>query len=99
MDAGSPQAERLRERRDALLDASLSHGARDVRVFGSVARQEARPDSDIDLLVELDPGRTLLDLVAFSREASEILGVPVDVATADMLPDGAEHARSESFAL
>jgi len=99
MDAGSPQAERLRERRDALLDASRNHGASDVRVFGSVARQDERPDSDIDLLIELDPERTLLDLVAFGREASEILGMPVDVATADMLPDGAEHARSESFAL
>jgi predicted nucleotidyltransferase len=95
----SPHAERLRERRTALLDASRSHGARDVRVFGSVARQDEHPDSDIDLLVELDPERTLLDLVAFGREASEILGMPVDVATADMLPDDSERARSESFAL
>jgi uncharacterized protein len=96
---GGPQIQRLRERRNAVLDASRSHGARDVRVFGSVARQDARLDSDIDLLVELDPERTLLDLVAFGREASEILGMPVDVVTADMLPDGAKHARSESFAL
>lgn len=95
----SEQAQRLREQRGALLDASRSHGAHDVRVFGSVARQDERLDSDIDLLVELDPERTLIDLVAFGREASEILGMPVDVATADMLPDGAEHARSESFAL
>lgn len=95
----SPHAQRLRERRAALLDASRNHGARDVRVFGSVARREERPDSDIDLLVELDPERTLLDLVAFGREASEILGMPVDVATPDMLPDDAERARSESFAL
>lgn len=93
------QVQRLRARRAALLNASRSHGARDIRVFGSVARHDARPDSDVDLLVELDPERTLLDLVAFGREASEILGMPVDVATADMLPDGAEHARSESFAL
>jgi predicted nucleotidyltransferase len=95
----SEQAQRLYEQRGALLDASRSYGARDVRVFGSVARHDERPDSDIDLLVELDTERTLLDLVAFGREASEILGMPVDVATADMLPDGAEHARSESFAL
>lgn len=96
---GTPHVQRLRERRAALLDASQSHGARDIRVFGSVARHDERHDSDIDLLVELEPERTLLDLVAFGREASEILGMPVDVATADMLPDGAEHARSESFAL
>jgi len=89
----------LREYRDALIQASKSHGALDVRVFGSVARHEDRPDSDVDLLVELEPGRTLLDLVAFGREASEILDIPVDVATADMLPDHAVRARSESFAL
>ena len=97
--AQAPHVQRLRERRSALLDASRNHGAHDVRVFGSVARRDERPDSDIDLLVELDPERTLLDLVAFGREASEILGMPVDVATADMLPDDAERARSESFAL
>jgi uncharacterized protein len=95
----SPHIRRLQEHRGALLDASRSHGARDVRVFGSVARREARPDSDVDLLIELESGRTLLDLVAFGREASEILDMPVDVATADMLPDHAERARSESFAL
>jgi hypothetical protein len=99
MDAGTTHIRRLRERREALLQASRSHGARHVRVFGSVARRDERPDSDVDFLVELDPERTLLDLVAFGHEASEILGMPVDVATADMLPDGAEHARSESFAL
>jgi len=42
--------------------AAAAHGARDVRVFGSVARGEERPDSDIDFLVTLEPGRTLLDL-------------------------------------
>lgn len=98
-DPLAPHVRRLQERRAALLEASRSHGAREVRVFGSVARRDERPDSDVDLLIELDPGRTLLDLVAFGREASEILGMPVDVATADMLPDGAERARSESFAL
>ena len=45
------------------------------------------PASDIDLLVDLKPNRTLLDLAAFRREAAEILGVPVDVATADMLKE------------
>jgi predicted nucleotidyltransferase/DNA-binding XRE family transcriptional regulator len=88
--AASPRVRRVRERRDALLEASRSHGAHDVRVFGSIARRDDRPDSDVDLLVELEPGRTLLDLVAFGREASEILGIQVKVATPDMLPDGAQ---------
>jgi predicted nucleotidyltransferase len=56
-------------------------------VFGSLARGEAAPASDIDLLVELEPDRTLLDLAAFRREAAEILGTPVDVATPDMLKE------------
>lgn len=75
----------LRRERRRLLERARMHGARNLRVFGSVARGEARPDSDIDLLVDLEPGRTLLDLVALERDASEILGVEVDVAVVDML--------------
>jgi uncharacterized protein len=60
---------------------------RDLRVFGSVARGDETPQSDIDFLVELDPGRTLLDLIGFQQDAEEILGVGVDVATARMLKD------------
>lgn len=58
-----------------------------LRVFGSLARGEAKGASDIDLLVELKPGRTLLDLAAFRREAAQILDLPVDVATVDMLKE------------
>jgi predicted nucleotidyltransferase len=61
-------------------------------VFGSLARGEDVSASDVDLLVELEPSRTLLDLAAFRREAEEILGTPVDVATADMLK---ERIRTE----
>lgn len=50
-------------------------------MFGSVARGDARDDSDIDLLVDMEPGRTLLDLVALSRELEERLGRRVDVVT------------------
>jgi uncharacterized protein len=66
-----------------------------MRVFGSLARDEAGPASDIDLLVELAPGRTLLDLIGFRRDVTEILGIPVDVATADMLK---ERIRAEALA-
>ena len=61
-------------------------------MFGSLARGEDASDSDIDLLVDLDPGRTLLDLAAFRREAEGILGIRVDVATPDMLK---ERIRAE----
>jgi predicted nucleotidyltransferase len=61
-------------------------------VFGSLARGQEVPGSDIDLLAELEPGRTLLDLAAFRREAQGILRMPVDVATPDMLK---ERIRAE----
>ena len=61
-------------------------------MFGSLARGQELPGSDIDLLAELEPGRTLLDLAAFRREAQGILGMPVDVATPDMLK---ERIRAE----
>jgi predicted nucleotidyltransferase/DNA-binding XRE family transcriptional regulator len=80
-----PQADRLRRRRRRLLDAAERHGVGHLRAFGSLARGEATAESDVDLLVDLKPGRTLLDLAAFRREAGEILDLPVDVATADML--------------
>lgn len=58
---------------------------RRVRVFGSLARGETAQTSDIDFLVDLDPGRTLLYLAAFRHEAEKITGTRVDVATPDML--------------
>lgn len=80
-----PRARQLRHSRRRLLDAARAHGVRRVRVFGSLAREQELPGSDIDLLVELAPDRTLLDLAAFQRQAQEILQAPVDVATPDML--------------
>jgi uncharacterized protein len=71
---------------------------RDVRlavIFGSTAVGEDHLGSDVDLLIELEPGRTLLDLATFRRRAADILGVPVDVATPDMLK---EHIRREGLA-
>lgn len=79
------QARMLRRHRRKLLDTARAHGARSVRVFGSVARGDADVASDVDLLVELEPGRARLDLLGFGREAERLLGVPVDVATPDTL--------------
>lgn len=87
-----PLARQLRRCRRRLLDSARAHGVRRVRVFGSTARGEAGPASDVDLLVELAPGRTLMDLLGFRAEAAELLGVPVDVATPDMLK---ERIRTE----
>ncbi|HET9675983.1 MAG TPA: nucleotidyltransferase domain-containing protein [Solirubrobacterales bacterium] len=82
-----PLAERVRRRRRAIFDAAHKHGIAKVRVFGSVARGESEAGSDLDLLVDLKPGKTLLDLARFRREVADLLDLPVDVATADMLKD------------
>ena len=90
-----PQAEEMRRQRRRLLDAAEKHGVDRLRVFGSLARGEAEATSDVDLLVDLKHGRTLLNLAAFRREAAEILDLPVDVATVDMLK---ERIRDEVLA-
>jgi predicted nucleotidyltransferase/DNA-binding XRE family transcriptional regulator len=81
------QALTIRQHRRDLLAAARAHGVRRLRVFGSVARGEASAGSDIDFLVDLAPGRTLLDLAAFRHQAETITGLDVDVATPDMLKD------------
>jgi predicted nucleotidyltransferase/DNA-binding XRE family transcriptional regulator len=77
----------IRRLRGRLAEAAQRHGVRDLRVFGSVARGEETPDSDVDFLVDLEPGRTLLDLIGFQQEAEDTLGVGVDVATPRMMKD------------
>ncbi len=71
----------LRSKRQQVLQIARKHGAYDVRVFGSVARGEDRPDSDIDLLVAMEPGRSLLDLGGLVMELRQFLGRSVDVVT------------------
>ncbi|HNU40009.1 MAG TPA: nucleotidyltransferase family protein [Methanothrix sp.] len=60
---------------------AAKHGACNVRIFGSVARGEAGENSDIDLLVELEPGRSLLDLAKLVVELEDLLNRKVDVVT------------------
>ena len=73
--------ETVRGRRGRVLDLAARHGARNVRVFGSVARGEADAGSDLDLLVDLEPGRSLIDLGALLVDLEAELGSRVDVAT------------------
>lgn len=70
----------VRLHREAILALAARYGASDVRVFGSVVRGEATSESDIDFLIELAPGRTLLDWSAFWQDLERLLGRPVDVA-------------------
>lgn len=71
----------LKEKREEILRVAAKYGAHNVRVFGSVARGEADRASDIDFLVELEPGRTLLDLGGLQVELEELLGCHIDVVT------------------
>ena len=72
---------RLREKRDEILRLCASYGVRNLRVFGSVARGEADVRSDVDFLVEMEPGRSLFDLGGLQYELERLLGRPVDVVT------------------
>ena len=71
----------LGPKRQEILRAAAARGAYNVRVFGSVARGEADENSDVDFLVDLKPGRSLLDLSGLLADLQEILGRKVDVGT------------------
>jgi uncharacterized protein len=73
----------LQDKRDEILRIAAAHGAQNVRVFGSVSRGEAGAKSDVDLLMKLEPGRSLLDLIAIKQELEDLLGREVDVLTED----------------
>ncbi len=74
--------ELLRDRRKDILRVATAHGAFNVRVFGSVARGQADAASDVDFIVELEPGRTLFDLGGIQADLEALLGCRVDVVTA-----------------
>jgi predicted nucleotidyltransferase len=90
----------LQRYREEILDLAARHGARDVRVFGSLARGEGGEDSDLDLLVILAKGRSLLDLIALKREVEDLIQRPVDVVTEKALsPYLRERVLSEAVPL
>jgi len=73
--------DQLTHHRQRILDLARKHGATRVRVFGSTVRGDATSESDIDLLVDLEPRRSLLDLGAFLMDVQDLLGCRVDVTT------------------
>ena len=74
-----PTLEELRARREEILSIAAARGASNVRVFGSVARDDAGPESDIDFLVDLERGRDLFELGGRISELEDLPGRPVDV--------------------
>ena len=71
----------VKSKRLEILDLASRYGANNVRIFGSVARGEEDEASDIDLLVDMEPGRSLLDLGGFVMDVQARLGCRVDVVT------------------
>lgn len=74
-----PTLAELRSKRREILRVAASRGAHNVRVFGSVARGEAGPDSDVDFIVEMEPDRSVLDLSELILDLQDTLGCRVDV--------------------
>ena len=90
----------IRERRSEILDCASQHGARNVRVFGSAARGAAGPMSDVDLLVEMEPGRSLLDFVGLWQELEDLFGLKIDlVSEGGISPYLREQILSDAIAL
>jgi uncharacterized protein len=77
----TPTIEELRKRREQIIALASAYGARNVRVFGSVARGDAAIESDVDLVVDFDAGRSLLDHGALIMDLQEALGCRVDVVS------------------
>ena len=90
----------LKEKREEILRIAAKHGARNIRIFGSVARGESDEKSDIDFLVDMEPGRSLLDLGGLLMDLQELLGCEVDVITENGLKKRIkERVLNEAVAL
>ena len=83
-----PVGRRVRRHREALVAAAAAHGVSNLRVFGSVARGEDRPDSDVDLLADFPPGLSLFGLGRVEADLEDILGTQVDLIPAVDLKPG-----------
>ena len=90
---------RVDQHRDEIADAVGRHRGRSVAIFGSVARGDDTDDSDIDLLVDFEPGSSLFDLLHLQDELTALLGCPVDVVSAGGLKPRDEHIRREALTL
>lgn len=95
-----PIEAKIREQRDAIVAAASRHGALDIRLIGSVARGDARPDSDIDFLVRWRPDTSLLDQASLQIELEGLLGKKVDIASEGWVkPTIWESVRRDAVAL
>jgi uncharacterized protein len=95
----SPLQELVQARRDQVKAVAARHHGIRVRLFGSVARGEDRPDSDIDLLVDFTEDSSLFDVMRMTRELQDVLGHPVDVVSAGGLKDRDQDIIEDSVEL
>jgi len=89
----------IEEHRADIVALGRRHKARAISVFGSVARGEARPDSDVDFLVDFEPSSSLLDLIHLEEALASLLGVHVDVISVGALLDRDDDIRRDAVAL
>ena len=95
-----PVGQRVRRRRHDIVAAAAAHGVSGLRVFGSVARGEDRPDSDVDLLADLPPGMSLFGLGRVQADLEAIVGTRVDLVPAeDLKPDVRPRAERDLVTL
>ncbi len=67
--------------RNNIIDIVTKYGGSNIRIFGSIARGEDKPDSDLDILIDIEDGRSLFDIIAIQQDLEDILGRKVDVVT------------------
>lgn len=89
----------VESKRDEIRAVVHRHRGRSVAVFGSVARGDESASSDIDFLVEFEPGSSLFDLLHLGEELESLLGIPVDVVSTGGLKDRDDHIRREAVLL
>jgi uncharacterized protein len=95
-----PIGRRVRRHRARMVEAATAHGVGNLRVFGSVARGEDRPDSDVDLLVDVPPGMGLIGLGRVAEDLEAVLGARVDLVPAGQLkPEVVRRAERDLVAL
>jgi uncharacterized protein len=95
-----PVGRRVRRHRQDLIAAAAAHGIQNLRVFGSVARGEDRPDSDLDLVADLPPGLSLFGLGRAEADLEAILGTRVDlIPAADLKPGVRERVTRDLIQL
>ena len=95
-----PVGRRVRRHRNDLVAAAAAHGVSNLRVFGTVARGEDRPDSDVDLLADFPPGLSLFGLGRLEADLEDILGTRVDlIPAAGLKPDVRERVEPDLIAL